>query len=171
MSSRILENLKDGQIEILDRALRPFCILRGAAAQAQGLRHKAVAVLARDPAGRLVLAKRPAGYDVSAFGPVLAGEGRADCASRLMLEVFGHAPPMRALGELCLANRHLSLFSCRLPGDALALAPLEASAWLWASHAEVAALLGRQPELFAPLFRRIMGVVPKMTSDNRGLSQ
>ena len=155
-----MENLKNSQIEVLDRTLRPFCVLRETAVLAQGLLHREAAVLAWDGAGRLILAGTPSGYDVSAFGLLLAGEGRADCAERLMREAFGHAPPMGAPRELRLENRLLSVFSCRMPADALLLAPLKARDWLWATPAEIQALLASQPELFAPLFRRIMRESP-----------
>lgn len=78
--------------EVVDEGDRPLCLLPEAALLRQGLRHRAVALLVRDRAGRALLRPREgAGWDFSSHALPLALEAGEDCCRRLLDTEWGLA--------------------------------------------------------------------------------
>lgn len=83
-------------VEIVDDQDRPLGVMPLAEARRQALFHRTVLVLVYDGAGRVFLQKRartkalyPGRWDLSASGPVLAGESREDAALRGLRRELG----------------------------------------------------------------------------------
>jgi isopentenyl-diphosphate delta-isomerase len=83
-------------VEIVDGQDRPLGVMPLAEARRQALFHRTVLVLVYDAAGRVFLQKRartkalyPGRWDLSAAGPVLAGEACEDAALRGLRQELG----------------------------------------------------------------------------------
>lgn len=71
--------------EVMDEADTPFCLMPEALLLRQGLRHRAVALLLRDPAGRALLRPHPRnGWGFSSLALPRVMEATEDCCRRLL---------------------------------------------------------------------------------------
>jgi isopentenyl-diphosphate Delta-isomerase len=114
-------------VEVLDARGQSVAVLPEAEARRQLLRHRTIAILLYDEAGRLYLRKRDATkshargrWDTTARGAVLAGESMQDAATRILEQGLGiHAERMRlVLEEPALpenGNEHLHVFALTRP--------------------------------------------------------
>ena len=148
--------------EVVDEADRPLCLLPEASLLRQGLRHRAVALILRDGAGRMLLRPGPAGWDFSSRALPQAMEATEDCCRRLLeaeWRLAGLAPRVLRRVDACAETgmAFLTIFTARVteatarvlaaPG---ALAP-EGLPLLDA--VELAGIAGQEPPVLAPLLR------------------
>lgn len=71
--------------EVVDEADTPFCLMSEEHLLRQGLRHRAVALLLRDGAGRMLLRPHPrSGWEFSSLALPWAMEAAEDCCRRLL---------------------------------------------------------------------------------------
>lgn len=150
--------------EVVDEADRPLCLLPEAALLRQGLRHRAVALLLRDNAGRALLRPdAPSGWDFSSRALPLAFEAVEDCCRRLLAhdwKLAGLAP--HALRRVAASPEtgmaFLTIFTARVP-DATArelAAPgvLAPEGLPLLDGVELTGLAAQVPPLLSPLLRR-----------------
>lgn len=72
--------------EVVDETDTPFCLIPEASLLRQGLRHRAVALLLRDPTGRTLLRPHPQnGWEFSSLALPRAMEASEDCCRRLLV--------------------------------------------------------------------------------------
>lgn len=149
--------------EVVDEADRPLCLLPEAAILRQGLRHRAVALLLRDHAGRTLLRPGRAGWDFSSRALPQAFEAVEDCCRRLLAQDWkleGLAPRVlrrvEARPETGMA--FLTVFTARIT-DAMARAlsvpgVLAPDGIPLVDAVELHGLAGQEPPLLSPLLRR-----------------
>lgn len=150
--------------EVVDEADRPLCLLPEAALLRQGLRHRAVALLLRDTAGRALL--RPdeqMGWDFSSRALPHALEAVEDCCRRLLAtdwKLASLAPRLlrRVAASPETGMAFLSIFTARIPAATareLAMPGVLAPEGLPLLDAvELAGLAAQEPPLLAPLLLR-----------------
>ena len=149
--------------EVMDEADRPLCLLPESAILRQGLRHRSVALLLRDSAGRALLRPGADGWDFSSRALPHALEAVEDCCRRLLAQDWkleNLAP--RRLRSVAAAPEtgmaFLSIFTARIPAATareLALPGVIAPEGLPLVDAEeLAGLAGQEPPLLAPLLLR-----------------
>lgn len=114
-------------VEVLDERGRAVAVMPVAEARRQLLRHRTVAILLYDEAGRLFLRRRDATknhaagrWDTSARGAAHCGESLQDAATRILEAGLGiHAERMRLVLELPAmpenGNEHLHVFALSRP--------------------------------------------------------
>lgn len=147
--------------EVVDAADRPFCLLPEAAILRQGLRHRAVALLLRDSAGRALLRPdAPGGWDFSSRAIPQALEAAGDCCRRLLAadwQLAGLAPRLlrRIPAGPETGMAFLSIFTARIPAPtARALSmpgALRAGGIPLLDPDELAGLASQEPPLLSPL--------------------
>lgn len=146
--------------EVVDEADRPLCLLPEAVLLRQGLRHRAVALILRDSAGRMLLRPGAAGWDFSSRALPQAMEAAEDCCRRL-LEAEWRLPELtpRLLRRVdaCAGTgmAFLTLFTARIAAAAArelaapgALAP---GGLPLLDAVELAGIAGQEPPILAPL--------------------
>ena len=149
--------------EVVDEADRPFCLLPEAALLRQGLRHRAVALLLRDRAGRTLLRPAPQGWEFSSLALPLAFEAVEDCCRRLLaadwrLPDLNPRVLRRVEASPETGMAFLTIFTARIPeatARALAVPGALAPEGLPLLDAvELAGLARQEPPLLSPLLRR-----------------
>lgn len=147
--------------EVVDENNTPLCLLAEESILNQGLRHRAVALLIRDHAGRLLLRPQPdACWGFSSFALPLPGEASEDCARRLLAEEW--KLPELAPRPICRVDAcaetgmaFLTLFEARISStQATALAtPGKAcpDGLPLVDAIELAGLADQEPPLLSPL--------------------
>lgn len=153
-----------GLREVVDEADRPLCLLPEAALLRQGLRHRAVALLLRDSAGRALLRPGPrAGWGFSSFALPHALEAVEDCCRRLLAadwQLESLVPHALRRVDACAATgmAFLTIFTARIPAAtarALAVPGVVAPEGLpLLDDVELRGLAGQEPPLLSPLLRR-----------------
>ena len=145
-------------LEITDGRDGPLLLMGQRAAVEQKLPHRQAAVLLRDRGGRVLLSrlapKEPEAarfWDVSACGPVPAGEARESVVIRLLEQRFGFSgaePVFRAVVPPLIAGdtTHLTLFSVICRDTRIFL--MEARMLL--DRDEIMGLVEHFPEIFTP---------------------
>jgi len=151
-------------VEVLDAAGRTVAVMPEAEARRQLQRHRSIAVLLYDEAGRLFLRRRDvtrlhaAGrWDTSARGAVLCGESLQDAATRILEKELGvHAERMRPALELPAqpenGNEQLHVFALSRPELPLSAAADQDSGDYAFSPEELNCLLRDFRELVSPRF-------------------
>lgn len=148
--------------EVVDEANAPLCLLPEATLLRQGLRHRAVAVLLRDRAGRTLLQPHAGGWNFSAYALPRAREAAEDCCRRLLGAEWNLpelAPRVLARVDACAATgmAFLTLFTARVTDAAArALAAPGATApegLPLLDAVELAGLARQEPPVLAPLLR------------------
>ena len=149
--------------EVVDEADRPLCLLAEAAILRQGMRHRAVALLLRDNAGRALLRPGADGWDFSSRALPQAMEATEDCCRRLLeteWRLAGLAPRVLSRVDACAETgmAFLTIFTARIgvaTARELALPGVLAPEGVPLVDAEELQGLARQePPLLAPLLLR-----------------
>ncbi|MDE7241206.1 NUDIX hydrolase [Desulfovibrio sp.] len=147
--------------EVVDEADRPLCLLPEAAILRQGLRHRAVALLVRDSAGRALL--RPdlqRCWDFSSRALPHALEAPEDCCRRLLAtdwKLDSLAPRRLRRVAACpeTGMAFLTIFTARIPAatarELARPAVLAPEGLPLLDAAELAGLARQEPPLLAPL--------------------
>lgn len=110
--------------EVVDEADTPFCLMPETLLLRQGLRHRAVALLLRDPAGRMLLRPHPRnGWEFSSLALPRAGEAAEDCCRRLLGTDWGlgtATPRLLRRADACAETgmAFLTLFEARVSAAA-----------------------------------------------------
>ena len=134
---------------------------------ADKLRHRAVHVLVRDPAGRVYLQKRsetkdnhPGLWDSSCSGHLSAGEDYEEAAVRELAEELGivtEAPLHLILSISASAetgNEFIRVYTCRHDGT-VHPNPVEISEGRWLDPGEIDRWILRSPDELSPAFRLV----------------
>ena len=149
--------------EVVDEADRPLCLLAEAAILRQGLRHRAVALILRDTAGRALFRPGADGWDFSSRALPQAMEATEDCCRRLLeteWRLAGLAPRVLRRVDACAETgmAFLTIFTARIgvaTARELALPGVLAPEGLPLVDAEELAGLAEQgPPLLSPLLLR-----------------
>ena len=150
--------------EVVDEADRPLCLLPEASILRQGLRHRAVALLLRDSAGRALLRPdAPTGWDFSSRALPQALEAAGDCCRRLLaadwkLDALAPRVLRRVAASPETGMAFLTIFTARIPAAtarALAMPGALAPEGIPLLDAEeLAGLAGQDPPLLSPLLLR-----------------
>jgi len=137
------------------------------AAHVAGLRHRAISVVVRDGAGRLMLQRRSAGkyhsgglWTNTCCSHPRPDEATADAAARRLVEEMGFSCPLAPLfvthyrapvGNGLIEDEIVHVFGGRWDGGAVP-DPREVSDWRWAEPATVAADLAGDPAAYTVWF-------------------
>ena len=106
--------------EVVDESDRPFCLMPEALVLRQGLRHRAVALLLRDPAGHALLRTHPRnGWGFSSLALPRARESAEDCCRRLLVtdwDLGTATPRLLRRADACAETgmAFLTLFEARV---------------------------------------------------------
>ena len=149
--------------EVVDEADHPLCLLPEASILRQGLRHRVMALLLRDTAGRALLRPCADGWDFSSRELPHALEAAEDCCRRLLAadwRLDGPAPRVLRRVAACpeTGMAFLTIFTARIPAATareLALPGVLTPEGIPLLDAEELAGLARQePPLLSPLLLR-----------------
>ncbi|MBD5647858.1 MAG: NUDIX hydrolase [Desulfovibrio sp.] len=149
--------------EVVDEADRPLCLLAEAAILRQGLRHRAVALILRDNAGRALLRTGTDGWDFSSRALPHALEAVEDCCRRLLaadwkLESLAPRRLRRVAASPETGMAFLNIFTARIPtATARELARpgvLAPEGIPLVDAEELAGLAEQEPPLLSPLLLR-----------------
>jgi isopentenyldiphosphate isomerase len=158
-------------VEVLDKDGRVVAVMPEAEARRQLLRHRTIAILLYDEAGRLFLRRREATrlhaagrWDTTASGAVLHGESLQDAATRILESGLGlHAERMRQVLEMPASpengNEHLYVFALSRPELPMAQAAEADSGDYAFTPEELACLLRDFRELVSPRFLLLAGAL------------
>lgn len=149
--------------EVVDETDRPLCLMPEASLLRQGLRHRAVALLLRDPAGRALLRPQPQnGWEFSSLALPRALEAAEDCCRRLLVtdwDLGTAAPHLLRRADACAETgmAFLTLFEARISAAtarALAAPGVMAPEGLpLLDGIELAGLAHQEAPLLSPLLR------------------
>lgn len=149
--------------EVVDEADRPLCLLTEAALLRQGLRHRAVAVLVQDGAGRALLRPGDHGWDFSSRALPQAMEAAEDCCRRLLeteWRLAGLAPRVLRRVEACAETgmAFLTIFTACIAGatarELAAPGAIAPEGLPLLDAVELAGIAAQEPPILAPLLRQ-----------------
>jgi isopentenyl-diphosphate Delta-isomerase len=137
-------------------------------AHRRGLRHRAVSVIIRDGAGRVLLQQRAGAkyhsgglWTNTCCGHPRPGESTAGAAVRRLREEMGIEAALSFLLRMqyraevsneLIENEIVHVFAGRFDGVP-DLDPQEAAAWAWKTSAEITLGMAQHPEAYTPWFR------------------
>lgn len=147
-------SLPDGQLtEVLDDSERPLCLLPPDDILAQGLKHRAIAVLALDEKGNLLLRETPGPvFETTAYAPLQAGFARAEFAEYLLNRQIAQSVQPRELLTFKNGPATITVFTALFSYSMLRAAAT--ASFLLSDKAEIGELAKRN--LAGPLLLKIL---------------
>lgn len=149
-------------LEVVDKHNTPLCLMSERDVLGQKLKHRAVALLLRDKAGRALFTQRQGyGWDFSSYAVVYAGQAYEAVARTLLQQDWHQGGRRLTLLGVCPAHENgarafTAVYEVRMPVPLLSLLAADRSRHLLLDHDEIQGLERSMSEMFSPLLRYAM---------------
>lgn len=148
-------------LEVVDKNNVPLCVMRTQDVLRQGLRHRAVGLLVRDPRGRALLTRREGlGWGISSFELLPAGQSSEIRAHEMFRRDWAHEGRILPMGisHAGAESRHafVTLYEGRMPASLAEAAVRDRDRQMLVDYDELRGLGVHFGDLLSPFLRAVV---------------